>query len=256
MENTARLYQCGLCRCQVTICSRCDRGHVCCGPGCSATARRASVPNARLRWFARCACGNPGLLFDQRVCRSPVPNEMPPWEPRHYRDRWIKRHPIRVCRWNRPPERTAYGSAQRRSNDHWVPLTHSYSDCTTHVTMLRALGAVPDMYRVDVYMPIPGPTHPGAAYYAAWTPQPSGRLRLPRYRDLPSRQPMAQSQARPAQCAAPPYASSSTIPYPNPCTSSGSSSKCSSWNPCSNVATSAEAMARLTPNADCTELRQ
>ena len=43
MESTARLFNCARCRCQVAICSTCDRGNIYCGPNCSRQARRASM---------------------------------------------------------------------------------------------------------------------------------------------------------------------------------------------------------------------
>jgi len=50
MENTARLFHCARCRCQVTICSRCDRGQFYCGPSCREAARRASLRAAGRRY--------------------------------------------------------------------------------------------------------------------------------------------------------------------------------------------------------------
>ena len=50
MSNTARLFTCARCRCQVVICSRCDRGNIYCGPQCSHEARRASVNAAGRRY--------------------------------------------------------------------------------------------------------------------------------------------------------------------------------------------------------------
>ena len=50
MENTARLFNCARCRCQVVICSRCDRGNIYCGRGCSYSARRESQRAAGRRY--------------------------------------------------------------------------------------------------------------------------------------------------------------------------------------------------------------
>ncbi len=50
MENTARLFNCARCRCQVVICSHCDRGNIYCGRGCSYSARRESQRAAGRRY--------------------------------------------------------------------------------------------------------------------------------------------------------------------------------------------------------------
>ena len=50
MENTARLFNCARCRRQVAICSRCDRGNIYCGSGCSQSARRESRSAAARRY--------------------------------------------------------------------------------------------------------------------------------------------------------------------------------------------------------------
>jgi hypothetical protein len=50
MQNTARLFTCARCRAQVLICSRCDRGHIYCGPRCSQQARRESLRAAGRRY--------------------------------------------------------------------------------------------------------------------------------------------------------------------------------------------------------------
>ena len=50
MENTARLFNCARCRRQVAICSRCDRGNIYCGPGCSQSAQRESLSAAARRY--------------------------------------------------------------------------------------------------------------------------------------------------------------------------------------------------------------
>jgi len=50
MENTARLYNCARCQCQVTICSYCDRGNIYCGKSCAQTARKESVKRAGKRY--------------------------------------------------------------------------------------------------------------------------------------------------------------------------------------------------------------
>ena len=48
--DDARLFVCARCRCQVLICTRCDRGQFYCGARCSAAARRASVRAAGQRY--------------------------------------------------------------------------------------------------------------------------------------------------------------------------------------------------------------
>ncbi len=57
MQRTARLFNCARCRCPVTICSRCDHGHIYCGPRCSRTARSESLRKAGCRyqntWYGR-----------------------------------------------------------------------------------------------------------------------------------------------------------------------------------------------------------
>ncbi|MCP4283499.1 MAG: hypothetical protein GY792_03465 [Gammaproteobacteria bacterium] len=63
MENTARLYNCARCHCQVIICSRCDRGNIYCHRDCALIARAnsqreacrryQSAPHGRLRHAAR-----------------------------------------------------------------------------------------------------------------------------------------------------------------------------------------------------------
>ena len=50
MENTARLYSCVLCHCQVILCSNCDHGNIYCFGACSTTARNASVKAAGERY--------------------------------------------------------------------------------------------------------------------------------------------------------------------------------------------------------------
>ena len=50
MENTARLFHCARCRCQVVICRRCDRGNIYCGGGCAQQARGESVRAAGGRY--------------------------------------------------------------------------------------------------------------------------------------------------------------------------------------------------------------
>jgi len=42
MEQTARLFNCAYCKCQVTICPRCDRGNVYCKQ-CALSARKKSL---------------------------------------------------------------------------------------------------------------------------------------------------------------------------------------------------------------------
>jgi len=50
MDNTARLYLCARCRCQVMLCSHCDRGNRYCGSSCADQARRASIQAAGSRY--------------------------------------------------------------------------------------------------------------------------------------------------------------------------------------------------------------
>ena len=50
MMNTARLYLCVRCHCQVIICSHCDRGNLYCFGSCSSSARKASVKAAGARY--------------------------------------------------------------------------------------------------------------------------------------------------------------------------------------------------------------
>jgi len=50
MQSSARLFNCARCRCQVVICSHCDRGHIYCGKRCSQTARRQSRRKASGRY--------------------------------------------------------------------------------------------------------------------------------------------------------------------------------------------------------------
>lgn len=50
MENTARLYNCARCHCQVLICSHCDRGNIYCAGQCSDIARRTSLKKAGKRY--------------------------------------------------------------------------------------------------------------------------------------------------------------------------------------------------------------
>ena len=50
MQSSARLFNCARCRCQVLICSHCDRGNVYCGKRSSETARRQSQRGAARRY--------------------------------------------------------------------------------------------------------------------------------------------------------------------------------------------------------------
>jgi len=50
MQSSARLFNCARCRCQVVICSYCDRGNIYCGKRCSETARRQSRREASGRY--------------------------------------------------------------------------------------------------------------------------------------------------------------------------------------------------------------
>ena len=50
MQSNARLFNCARCRCQVVICSHCDRGNIYCGTRCSQTARRHSQREAGRRY--------------------------------------------------------------------------------------------------------------------------------------------------------------------------------------------------------------
>ena len=48
--DDARMFLCARCRCQVLVCSRCDRGQQYCGAGCSDLARRESMRAAGRRY--------------------------------------------------------------------------------------------------------------------------------------------------------------------------------------------------------------
>jgi hypothetical protein len=50
MENTARLFNCARCHCQVVICSHCDRGNIYCGRRCAEHARKTSSRSAGKRY--------------------------------------------------------------------------------------------------------------------------------------------------------------------------------------------------------------
>ena len=50
MENTARLYNCARCHCQVVICSHCDRSNIYCSKSCAGLARKASLNAAGKRY--------------------------------------------------------------------------------------------------------------------------------------------------------------------------------------------------------------
>jgi hypothetical protein len=50
MQSSARLFNCARCRCQVVICSHCDRGNIYCGKRCSQAARRQSRREAGRRY--------------------------------------------------------------------------------------------------------------------------------------------------------------------------------------------------------------
>ena len=50
MMNTARLYLCAHCHCQVMICSHCDHGNLYCFGSCSTIARKASLKAAGKRY--------------------------------------------------------------------------------------------------------------------------------------------------------------------------------------------------------------
>ncbi len=50
MENPARLFICAHCRCQVVICSHCDRGNIYCGKPCAEYVRRISLRAAGRRY--------------------------------------------------------------------------------------------------------------------------------------------------------------------------------------------------------------
>jgi hypothetical protein len=52
MADVGRLFLCARCRVQVLICSRCDRGQVYCGRGCSGPARQAAQRAAGRRYQA------------------------------------------------------------------------------------------------------------------------------------------------------------------------------------------------------------
>ena len=50
MQSSARLFNCARCRCQVVICSHCDRGNIYCGKRCAETTRRQSQREAGRRY--------------------------------------------------------------------------------------------------------------------------------------------------------------------------------------------------------------
>jgi hypothetical protein len=50
MQSSARLFSCAGCRCQVVICSHCDRGNIYCGQRCSQAARGQSQREAARRY--------------------------------------------------------------------------------------------------------------------------------------------------------------------------------------------------------------
>jgi hypothetical protein len=50
MQSSARLFNCARCRCQVVICSHCDRGNIYCGKRCAQGARRRSRREAGRRY--------------------------------------------------------------------------------------------------------------------------------------------------------------------------------------------------------------
>jgi hypothetical protein len=49
MEQTARLFNCSYCKCQITICTRCDRGNIYCKQ-CALSARKKSLLAAAKRY--------------------------------------------------------------------------------------------------------------------------------------------------------------------------------------------------------------
>lgn len=50
MENSARLYHCARCRCQVIVCRFCDRGQIYCTGACAQIARQELVRAAGKRY--------------------------------------------------------------------------------------------------------------------------------------------------------------------------------------------------------------
>jgi len=50
MQSSARVFNCARCRCQVVICSHCDRGNIYCGKRCAQTARHQSQREAGRRY--------------------------------------------------------------------------------------------------------------------------------------------------------------------------------------------------------------
>jgi len=50
MQSSARLFNCARCRCQVVICSHCDRGNIYCGKRCAQAARCQSRREAGRRY--------------------------------------------------------------------------------------------------------------------------------------------------------------------------------------------------------------
>lgn len=50
MQSGARLFNCARCRCQVLVCSHCDRGNIYCGKRCAQAARCQSQREAARRY--------------------------------------------------------------------------------------------------------------------------------------------------------------------------------------------------------------
>ena len=50
MPETGRMFLCGLCRAQVVLCRRCDRGQIYCGRGCAGRARGEAQREAGERY--------------------------------------------------------------------------------------------------------------------------------------------------------------------------------------------------------------
>ena len=48
--GAGRLFHCARCRCQVVVCSRCDRGQIYCGRGCAGQGRRQTLRKAGQRY--------------------------------------------------------------------------------------------------------------------------------------------------------------------------------------------------------------
>jgi hypothetical protein len=81
MRGSARLFNCARCRCQVVLCSHCDRGQIYCGRACAQAARRQSARAAGRRYQrsrrGRFAHAERQRRYRQR-CRSKVTHQGSP----------------------------------------------------------------------------------------------------------------------------------------------------------------------------------